>query len=68
MSKTKSEKRMGLWHMENGAYVKQEGTGMYDGEWLDETTTNTHGSWAQDPALQKRLSPANTLTAACLIP
>ena len=41
MSKTKSEKRMGLWHMENGEYVKQEGTGMYDGEWLDETTTNT---------------------------
>ena len=34
----------------------------------DETTTNTHGSWAQDPVLQKGLSPANTLTAACLIP
>lgn len=41
MSKTKSEKRMGLWRTENGEYVKETGTGMYDGEWLDETTTNT---------------------------
>ena len=42
VSKLKSEKRMGLWHgsIESG-YTKQEGTGMYDGEWLDETTTNT---------------------------
>ena len=37
VTKLKSEKRMGLWHgsIESG-YTKQEGTGMYDGEWLDE--------------------------------
>ena len=42
VSKLKSEKRMGLWHgsIESG-YTKQDGTGLYDGEWLDETTTNT---------------------------
>lgn len=41
-TKLKSEKRMGLWTGSSEAgYVKQEGTGMYDGEWLDETTTNT---------------------------
>lgn len=42
VSKLKSEKRMGLWRgsVEHG-YTKEEGTGMYDGEWLDETTTNT---------------------------
>ena len=42
VSKTKSEKRMGLWETdEEGNLYKQEGTGLYDGEWLDETTTNT---------------------------
>lgn len=42
VSKLKSEKRMGLWYgdQEHG-YTKEDGTGMYDGEWLDETTTNT---------------------------
>ena len=42
VSKLKSEKRMGLWNgsVEHG-YEKEPGTGMYDGEWLDETTTNT---------------------------
>jgi len=42
VSKLKSEKRMGLWRgdVEHG-YEKEAGTGMYDGEWLDETTTNT---------------------------
>lgn len=42
VSKLKSEKRMGLWRgsIEHG-YEKEVGTGMYDGEWLDETTTNT---------------------------
>ena len=42
VSKLKSEKRMGLWRgsIEHG-YEKEAGTGMYDGEWLDETTTNT---------------------------
>lgn len=42
VSKTKSEKRMGLWETdEDGKLIKEEGTGLYDGEWLDETTTNT---------------------------
>ena len=42
VTKLKSEKRMGLWDgsLESG-YSKRDGTGMYDGEWLDETTTNT---------------------------
>ena len=40
-SVTKSEKRMGLWYKEDGEYVKEEGTGMYDGEWLDQTVSTT---------------------------
>lgn len=41
-SRLKSEKRMGLWEGDaESGYTKQEGTGMYDGEWLDEITMNT---------------------------
>lgn len=42
VSVTSSQKRMGLWDTdESGEYVKQSGTGMYDGEWFDETVTST---------------------------
>lgn len=42
ITQLKSEKRMGLWETgEGGELVKQEGTGMYDGEWLDEQTVST---------------------------
>ena len=59
VSKTKSEKRMGLWETdEEGKLIKEEGTGFYDGEWLDETTTNTSSVEEALNRLESELSKA----------
>lgn len=59
--------RQGVWgplRAEKGPSGREGGTLVPYQQ--DETTTNTHGSWAQDPALQKGRSLADTLTAASL--